>query len=84
MIMPRMDVSKLIQVLSWISVIIEYGAPRNLWGYAVEYICHKINCTQVLARNDKTAYELIHGLKPDVSKFVPFYVPGIAYVSADE
>ena len=66
------------------TVMIEYGAPRNLWGYAVEYICHTINCTRVLARNDKTAYELIHGLKPDVSKLVPFCVPGIAYVSADE
>ena len=66
------------------TVMIEYGAPRNLWGYAVEYICHTINCTRVLARNNKTAYELVHGLKPDVSKFVPFYVPGIAYVSADE
>ena len=66
------------------TVMIEYGAPRNSWGYAVEYICHTINCTRVLARNNKTAYELVHGLKPDVSKFVPFYVPGIAYVSADE
>jgi hypothetical protein len=66
------------------TVIIEYGAPRNSWGYAVEYICHTINCTRVLARNNKTAYELVNGLKPDVSKFVPFYVPGIAYVSADE
>ena len=66
------------------TVMIEYGAPRNLWGYAVEYICHTINCTRVLARNNKTAYELVHGLKPDVSKFAPFYVPGIAYVSADE
>jgi hypothetical protein len=54
------------------TVMIEYGAPRNLWGYAVEYICHTINCTRVLARNNKTAYELVHGLKPDVSKFVPF------------
>jgi hypothetical protein len=66
------------------TVMNEYEAPRNLWGYAVEYICHTINCTRVLARNDKTAHELIHGQKPDVSKFVPFYVPGIAYVSADE
>ena len=66
------------------TIMNEYGAPRNLWGYAVEYICHTINCTRVLARNDKTAHELIHGQKPDVSKFVPFYVPGIAYVSADE
>ena len=46
--------------------------------------CRTINCTRVLARNDKTAHELINGLKPDVSKFLPFYVPGIAYVSADE
>jgi len=51
--------------------MIEYGAPPNLWEYAVEYICHTINCTRVPARNDKTAHELIHGLKPDVSKFVP-------------
>ena len=66
------------------TVMIEDRAPRNLWGYAVEYICHTINCARVLARNDKTAHELIHGLKSDVSKFVPFYVPGIAYASADE
>ena len=66
------------------TVIIEYGAPRNLWGFAVENICHTINCTRILARNDKTVHELIHGLKPDVSKLVPFYVPGIAYVPADE
>ena len=66
------------------TVMIEDRAPRNLWGYAVEYICHTINCARVLARNDKTAHELIHGLKSDVSKFEPFYVPGIAYASADE
>jgi hypothetical protein len=53
--------------------MIEYGAPNKLWGYAVEYIC-TVYCTRVLARNDKTAHELIPGLKPNVSKFVPFYV----------
>jgi len=66
------------------TVMSEYHTPRNLWGYAVEYICYTMNCTRVLARNDKTAHELVHSQKPDVSKFVPFYAPGIAYVSADE
>ena len=61
-----------IVVDSFRTVMIEYGAPRNSCGYAVKYICHTINYTRVPARNDKIAYELIHGLKPDVSKFVPF------------
>ena len=62
----------------------EYQTPRKLWGYAVEYICYTMNCTRVLARNVKTAHELVHSQKPDVSKFVPFYAPGIAYVQKDK
>ena len=56
---------------------------KQLLTYGVR-CCIYLSYYHLYSRNDKAAHELIHGLKPEVSIFAPFYVSGITYASADD
>lgn len=60
-----------------------YNAPK-FWGNAVVCASNLINMTHTPNSTGKTPYEMVYGLKPDVSKFIPFYAPGVYYLTKDE
>jgi len=62
------------------------GAPNWFWEYAVKHACLLINYTPTSNKstNYKTPHELVTGRKPDVSRLVAFYAPGVYHVTKEE
>ena len=66
------------------TMMIANKAPEYLWEYAVGTAVHVYNATPKRGLDWKTPFELVHGSKPDVSNFVPFYAPGFYHVYKEE
>jgi hypothetical protein len=60
------------------------NAPNRLWEFAVKHACLLINYSPTSNDSKKTPYELVFGKKPNVSRFFPFYAPGVYHVTKDE
>ena len=60
-----------------------YITPVRYWGHAVKYACHILNRTPN-SNTNISAFEALTGEKPDMSKAVPFYAPGVYHLTNDE
>jgi hypothetical protein len=60
-----------------------HSAPRRYWGRAVTYAVYVINRTPRY-NQDVTPLEAVTGEIPDLSNLVPFYAPGVYYLSKEE
>jgi hypothetical protein len=60
-----------------------YNTPSKYWDYAVDTACHLINMFPTAGR-DISAIEELSGVRPDVSRLVPFYAPGVFHLTGDE
>lgn len=60
-----------------------YNVPGKYWEYAVMTAVFLINRSPTSGR-ELSSYEELTGEKPDVSKYVPFYAPGVFHLTADE
>eukprot|EP01035_Chromulina_nebulosa_P028029 gene28029-36933_t len=59
--------------------------PNHLWEDVITtviYVKNRINCSAIPV--DKTPYELFHGIRPDISHFVPIGSPGWVHIYDDE
>jgi Integrase core domain/GAG-pre-integrase domain len=48
------------------TMLLESKLPKYLWGYAIQHANYIKNCTLTRALPDKTAFEMVHGKKPDL------------------
>nr|KAJ0214070.1 hypothetical protein LSAT_V11C400201610 [Lactuca sativa] len=48
---------------------VEVGLPLSFWAEAVNTTCYTQNCSIIIKRHGKTAYEMLKGRKPDISYF---------------
>ena len=62
------------RVLQEMATVMLHGknVPRDLWAEAVSTACHIINRVYLRTGLDKTAYELWHGKRPNISYFKIF------------
>jgi histone deacetylase 1/2 len=62
------------------------GCPNWFWEFAVIHACLLINYTPTSnsATGYKTPHELVTGKKPNASKLVSFYAPGVYHVKKEE
>jgi hypothetical protein len=61
-----------------------HDAPPNMWEFAVKYACLLINYSPTSTTDHKTPYEIIYKKKPNISKLIPFYSPGVTNVTKEE
>jgi hypothetical protein len=61
-----------------------YDCPLRFWNYAIDTAVYLINRTPRQSLEWKTPYEKVYGEIPDISNLVPFYSPGICYISKAE
>jgi hypothetical protein len=61
-----------------------YNCPLRFWDYAVQTACYLYNVSPHSALDYKTPYEKVHGRAPDISNLVPFYAPGVYFLTPDE
>lgn len=66
------------------SMMSVYNTPPKFWGCAIQCACDLINLTHTPAGTELTPHEMITGDKPDVSKLIPFYAPGVYHLTKDE
>jgi hypothetical protein len=52
------------------------NAPAYLWEFAVSYAVETINCMPLRSLGFQSPHELIFGIKPDISSFIPFGTTG--------
>jgi histone deacetylase 1/2 len=65
------------------TMMASYNVPSTYWEFAVQCACYCINRSPT-SNHEKTPYEMVTGEKPDVSKLVPFYAPGVFHVTKEE
>jgi hypothetical protein len=61
-----------------------YDCPLRFWDFAVDTAVYLINRTPKESLGWKTPFEKVYEEKPDISNLVPFYAPGICYISKAE
>jgi hypothetical protein len=66
------------------TIMLLYDCPLKFWAEAISCAVYLYNVTPSAILDWKTPYELVFGSKPDISNLVPFYSPGIVYLSAEE
>jgi hypothetical protein len=65
------------------TIMLIYDCPLMFWLEAIS-CAYLYNVTPTSVLDWKISYELVFGSKPDISHLVPFYAPGIVYLSAEE
>jgi len=63
--------------------MLAYDCPEWLWEPAVETAVYMYNRSLSSSHRLKTPHELMFDSKPDISKVVPFYCPGVCGVPPD-
>jgi hypothetical protein len=66
------------------TVMLIYACPLMFWSEAIRCAVYLYNVTPSRVLEWKTPFEMVFGSKPDISNLVPFYAPGIVYLSAEE
>ena len=61
-----------------------YNCPLRFWDYCVDTVIYLRNRSPCAALGGMTPYEKVYGIKPDISHFVPFYAPGVYYLTKEE
>lgn len=57
-----------------------YDVPAKYWEFAVKHACFILNCSPVKGL-PVTPFEAVTGVKPDISNLVPFFCPGVQYIT---
>jgi hypothetical protein len=65
------------------TLMMVYSSPLRFWDYAVDMAVYLINRSPS-SHNGKTPYEMVTGVKPDISQLVPFYAPGVYHLTNAE
>jgi hypothetical protein len=66
------------------TLMASYDVPSKYWEFAVDTAVYLINRSPTSSNGYKTPYELVYGVKPDISNLVPFYCPGVYHLTQDE
>jgi hypothetical protein len=66
------------------TIMLIYDCPLMFWPEAISCAAYLYNVTPTSVLDWKTPYCIVFGSKPDISHLVPFYAPGIVYLSAEE
>jgi hypothetical protein len=66
------------------TIMLIYDCPLMFWSEAISCAVYLYNITPSRILDWKTPFEMVSGLKPDISNLVPFYAPRIVYLSAEE
>jgi hypothetical protein len=61
-----------------------YDVPASFWYYAIDTACWFINRSPTSKEGNKTPYEIVTGIVPDIDEMIPFYCPGMYQVSKEE
>ena len=73
------------KILNMVRTIMEASdCPASLWPFAFSYAVHVLNRTPRRDSDWKSPYELLHGKKPDISYFVPFYSLGVIKLAKEQ
>ena len=65
------------------TMMCSYNVPQRFWEFAIVMAVHIVNMFPGKNKNE-SAYELLNHVKPDVSRLVPFYAPGVFHVTKEE
>jgi ribonuclease HI len=66
------------------TIMLIYNCPLSFWAEAISCATYLYNRTPLAILDWKTPYEIVHKEKPDISNLVPFYAPGLVFLSPDE
>ena len=66
------------------TIMLIYDCPLKFWKEAIETAVYLYNRTPLKSLDWKTPYEMIYKEKPDISNLVPFYSPGLVFLSKEE
>jgi len=65
------------------TLLVAARAPTKFWNYALMHAAHLVNTTPK-SYGAKTPHEILTGDKPDISRLIPWFCPGVYHVSKDE
>jgi ribonuclease HI len=66
------------------TIMLIYDCPLVFWPEAVTCAVHLYNVTPSVTLDWKSPHEVLFGSKPDISNLVPFYSPGVVFLSSEE
>jgi hypothetical protein len=66
------------------TVMASFDVPISYWWLAIQYAIFNINISPTSKSHNKTPWEQVYNQIPDITRLVPFFIPGLYYVTKEE